>query len=80
MAVGKAAFGEGSGKIFLNNLVCNGTEKNLVQCSRKDNSTETCDHSEDASVVCASKEIVELILVRLFFILLQVHVEMVKLG
>ena len=58
LAVRKALFGEGSGSIFLGSLLCNGSESDLVQCSRRGNvplHQTDCDHSEDAGVICEGK-------------------------
>ena len=50
-----ARFGEGSGPIFLDNVLCNGTESNLTQCDHDGNGNHSCDHSEDAGVICGKK-------------------------
>ena len=48
----QAHFGEGTGPVLFENLLCNGTEGNLTQCPNGDVS---CDHSEDVGVTCASE-------------------------
>lgn len=63
IALRGAAFGEGTGMILLGSLLCNGSESDLVQCPRKDNialyaATATCEHSEDAGVICESEWVV----------------------
>ena len=45
-----AAFGEGSGPIHLDELVCDEGETDLLNCGHSRN--PYCDHSEDAGVVC----------------------------
>ncbi|ORU90487.1 MAG: hypothetical protein A6F71_05845 [Cycloclasticus sp. symbiont of Poecilosclerida sp. M] len=50
-----AAFGEGQGRIILDDLVCNGSESTLINCPRKQNIAlfeSDCTHSEDAGVSC----------------------------
>ena len=46
-----AFFGQGRGGIFLQNVMCNGTESQLSDCAAV-SSTVTCIHSEDAGVTC----------------------------
>ncbi len=47
-----STFGAGSGPITLDNVVCAGTEDNLLSCSRNQIFQHNCDHSEDVAVVC----------------------------
>ena len=47
-----AFFGSGSGPIFLDNVVCGGTESSLLECRTNPISQHNCDHSEDAGVRC----------------------------
>lgn len=44
-------FGVGNGPIFLNQVNCTGTEKNLWDCSAL--RTSNCTHKEHAGVVCS---------------------------
>ena len=44
-----AAFGQGVGPIYLENVACVGTEVDIFDCTA---TTPTCDHSMDASVRC----------------------------
>uniref|UniRef100_A0A8C6QN93 CUB domain containing protein 3 n=1 Tax=Nannospalax galili TaxID=1026970 RepID=A0A8C6QN93_NANGA len=55
LALSEAHFGEGSGKIILDNVQCKGHEEHLEECSHVGWFTHNCDHSEDASVVCSGK-------------------------
>lgn len=50
-------YGRGSGDILLDNVVCNGDESSLLNCSHNPLRQNNCDrnHSEDAGVVCGSK-------------------------
>ncbi|XP_029466616.1 deleted in malignant brain tumors 1 protein-like [Rhinatrema bivittatum] len=52
-APGNAHFGEGSGNIFLDEVVCAGNESSLFQCHHSDWNVHNCDHSEDAGVICS---------------------------
>ena len=46
-------FGEGSGPIWLDNVVCIGTETTLASCGHLGfNITRSCSHREDAGVRC----------------------------
>ena len=52
-ALQMASHGQGTGAIVLDDLLCSGTEENLLQCaSFTPAGTHNCQHSEDASVVC----------------------------
>ena len=47
-----AGFGRGSGLIFLDNVDCDGTEPNLLQCRGNEPGNHNCGPSEDAGVFC----------------------------
>ena len=49
-ALGQAFFGQGTGQIFLDNVVCTGDESTLISCPHITN--HNCQHSEDAGVRC----------------------------
>ncbi|XP_072021383.1 uncharacterized protein [Amphiura filiformis] len=55
-ALTKAAFGEGSGHILLDDVECEGDEKTLLMCSHRAFGESNCQHSEDAGVVCVNPE------------------------
>ena len=45
-------FASGSGSIFLDNVVCYGTESSLLDCTHNAIGTNDCTHLEDAGVAC----------------------------
>ena len=49
-----AAFGQGSGTIWLDNLRCTGSEPDLFSCPHNGPGSHNCGHSEDAGVVCSN--------------------------
>ena len=62
-----AHFGQGSGKIWLDDVNCLGNESSIESCSHNGWSVHNCGHSEDASVICLSKYDFALSLLILFF-------------
>ena len=52
-AFGSAYFGEGTGRIVMDDVHCTGTESTLISC--RYTTDHNCGHSEDAGVRCTSK-------------------------
>ncbi|NWU75976.1 WC11 protein, partial [Onychorhynchus coronatus] len=52
-ALSEAAFGEGTGPIWLEKVHCKGTELSLWDCPAKSLFGKNCDHKEDAAVNCS---------------------------
>lgn len=49
---GKSYFGEGTGRIWLDDLACIGNETNIGQCLHRGWGSHDCTHKQDAGVVC----------------------------
>ena len=50
-----AAFGEGTGFVWMDNVRCNGREEHLSDCPFSGWGVTTCTHAMDAGVWCGSK-------------------------
>ncbi|XP_071493773.1 scavenger receptor cysteine-rich domain-containing protein DMBT1-like [Diadema antillarum] len=55
-------FGQGQGRIVLDNLQCQGNEMNLVDCSHNGFFRHDCEHRQDAGVVCREVQVAPSIL------------------
>ena len=51
----EASYGAGSGTIWLDSVVCTGSETSLLQCSHSGLGVHNCRHDEDAGVKCSSE-------------------------
>ena len=54
-ALGSAAFGEGTGQIWLDDVACTGSEQRLDRCGHGGIGNHNCAHSEDAGVRCQGR-------------------------
>lgn len=53
VANSRAAFGRGTGSIWLDNVNCVGTESRLTDCTSNGFGVHNCVHAEDAGVTCS---------------------------
>ena len=53
-----AAYGEGSGPIFLHGVGCTGVELRVFDCPHPGLEISSCRHSQDAGVVCRPGKLV----------------------
>lgn len=53
-ALSRAAFGEGTGQIWLDNVLCTGSESRLIDCTANPLGSHNCRHYEDAGVRCGA--------------------------
>ena len=53
-ALGDAYFGAGSGPIYYDDVLCNGTETRLADCQHNGVGIHNCYHGEDAGVRCGT--------------------------
>uniref|UniRef100_A0A9J8DAL7 Si:dkey-21h14.10 n=1 Tax=Cyprinus carpio carpio TaxID=630221 RepID=A0A9J8DAL7_CYPCA len=48
-----AHFGPGSGKIWMDDVICSGSESSIFDCSKTKMGDHNCGHSEDVGVICS---------------------------
>ncbi|XP_061173211.1 neurotrypsin-like [Saccostrea echinata] len=53
-AVTSSVFGYETGRILMNDVMCNGDEVDLFQCNNSFLRIKNCDHSKDAGVICST--------------------------
>ncbi|XP_063781954.1 lysyl oxidase homolog 3 isoform X3 [Pseudophryne corroboree] len=52
-----AKYGKGIGRIWLDNVICSGSEKSISDCSSRGWGNSDCTHEEDAGVICKDERI-----------------------
>ena len=52
LPIANAFYGMGNGDILLDDVLCRGNERNLLQCGRDSRGEKSCNHTEDAGVKC----------------------------
>ncbi len=50
-----AAYGQGTGSIWLDQVGCTGTEASLFNCPTNPIGSHDCSHGEDVGITCACK-------------------------
>ena len=55
--LGKAYFGAGNGSIYLDDVICSGSESTILQCNHSLIGQNNCHHGEDVSVHCSDSGI-----------------------
>ena len=69
-----AAYGQGKGPIWLDDVNCNGNETDLFDCQQSQIGTSNCHHINDASVICGGN------IIMIDSIYDSVHCDWVKLN
>ena len=57
-ATSRAEFGRGSGRIWMDNVLCTGLENSLDECNFNGWGQHNCYHGEDAGVVCEGTAVI----------------------
>ncbi|XP_068834353.1 lysyl oxidase homolog 3 isoform X2 [Capricornis sumatraensis] len=52
-----AKYGPGTGRIWLDNLSCRGTERSVTECASRGWGNSDCTHDEDAGVICKDERL-----------------------
>ena len=77
LAPGNAAFGRGTGQIWLDEVHCISDEKSISQCDHSEWGVENCLHNEDAGVICRPEGRVTIRV--LFIIIFTKNVELIRM-
>ena len=54
-----AAFGQGYGSIWFDNVGCSGSETSLFNCNKNSIGSHNCGHNEDAGARCNGRPVVQ---------------------
>ncbi|XP_025102849.1 scavenger receptor cysteine-rich domain superfamily protein-like isoform X2 [Pomacea canaliculata] len=55
LAVRSSMYGEGSGTILMDDVWCQGSETDLLQCKHRGLYTHNCAHDEDVGIICSEQ-------------------------
>jgi len=55
MEIGVSQYGIGTGKILLDDIDCDGTERHIGECSHRGRGVHNCAHNEDVAVSCVGE-------------------------
>uniref|UniRef100_A0A8C5R8H5 SRCR domain-containing protein n=1 Tax=Leptobrachium leishanense TaxID=445787 RepID=A0A8C5R8H5_9ANUR len=72
LAIPTSSFGRGSGRIWMDDVRCTGTESALRDCPRHPWGLHNCDHSEDVGVLCPG-EIHSVIILPCYVVQFTIH-------
>ncbi len=50
-----AHFGPGSGQIWMDNVICSGSESSIFKCTKRKMGDHNCEHNEDIGVICSGR-------------------------
>ena len=48
----QASFGQGTGRIWLDNVQCTGSQRALMDCAASSSGNNSCTHAQDAGATC----------------------------
>ena len=59
-ALSGASFGQGTGRIWLDNVQCTASERVLMNCTSSSTGSNSCSHAQDAGVRCSTGTLIQL--------------------